>query len=206
MLFGEQDIIQPPVILTREEYPREFLEVPETIGDAEACSLLWYLPAFQIRHIPAKPSVLLKHQIIAKEFTGMNTCALAVRLNMGYEQVKKVYNESQEKELTVDLYKNIYIAKVAERCGGIVAYKLLVSFPGRALHIPRKGKNLMVRKLINIEFNGANQIDLAVKYNLSIACVYRFLKKQPLKEVVDRKNNDDSFVSDGIKCRQLSLF
>ena len=116
-----EELIQPPVLLDRNEYPVDFGYVAETIGDAEACSLLWYLPAFQIRHIPVKPARQLKHQIIKNEYDGKNAASLAVRLNMLYTQVKTVYNNVKDYELNIEVFKNIYIEQVAEKCGRIVA-------------------------------------------------------------------------------------
>lgn len=156
--------------------------------------MLWYLPAFQIRHIPSKPARILRRAAIKQTFTGDNQASLAVKFKVKYDDVKKEFNAPEE---TVDVLKNIYITQVAIHCGRGVAIKLLQYFPGTALHIPKKGRYMMLQKIIRSEFNGQNQVALAVKYGLSIACVYRYLKSQ---------NETDFERIDGIKFKQLSLF
>lgn len=200
-----EKLIQPPILLDPGEYPGDFCRVAELIGHNEACSLLWYLPAFQIRHIPSKPAKNLKKIIIKRDYDGYNAATLAVRLNMLYRQVKTIASVDLE-ELDVDIFKNVYIAQVAEKCGTSVASKLLELFPGQALHIPRKGKNIMIQKLIKKEFSGNNQVALAVKYGLSIACIYRFLKKD-IPQPNHQKDTDDNIIKiDGIHLKQMVLF
>lgn len=169
-----KNIVVSPVILSNSEYPDTFRVVAERVGDAAANSLLWHLPAFQIRHIPIKPSRLLQKKIIKEQYDGYNTATLAVRFGIPYHKIKEIF----ESDINIDfnLLDNIYMACVAEKCGMPVATKLLESFPGCAIHIPRSGKSKMTRKLIESEFTGDNQVILASKYNLSIAYIYRLLK------------------------------
>jgi len=173
-MFISESIVASPVILENSEYPYTFRGVAERIGDAAANSLLWHLPAFQIRHIPIKPSRQLQKMFIKEQYDGYNTATLAVRFGIPYNKVKQIYDSKTDIEF--EPLNNIYMRCVAEKCGMPVVIKLLESFPGHAIHIPRSGKSTMTRKLIESEFTGDNQVILASKYNLSIAYIYRMLK------------------------------
>lgn len=170
-------IIESPIVLDKIEYPYDFGAVADRIGNIEASSLLWHLPAFQIRHIPVRPSRNIKYHIIKSEYNGTNAASLAVRLGMNYQQVVSVYENIKNTDISIEPLNNIYMLMVAQKCGMPVAIHLVETFPGHAIHIPRKGKSIMTQKLIKRDFNGNNQIELAVKYDLSIAYIYRILKK-----------------------------
>lgn len=164
-----------PIVLERYEYPDTFVHIADSIGNNEACSLLWNLPAFQIRHIPTKYAMFLKVSTIKRDFDGSNAATLSGQLGIRYNKIKHLYNNECIKP---DISANLCMKIVAENCGNIVAEKLLEHFPGQAIHIPSSGKRKIIRKLINLEFTGNNHLTLAAKYGFSIQFIYRVLQEK----------------------------
>lgn len=166
-----------PALLDTFEYPDQFSYIAERIGDEEACSLLWYLPSFEIRRIPLKPSNLMKLKVIKEEFDGTNSLSLAVKLNIRHEKIKKLVKQVQTMDIQIDTECNEEMALITELCGSSVAYKLLQHFPGHSIQIPKTGHYAMLRKLVKQEFNGTNHKKLAVKYKVGVSFIYKILKE-----------------------------
>ena len=104
-----KELEHAPIILNINEYPEQFSYIAEKIGHSEACSLLWYLPSFEIRRIPSGQSKIMKLMVIKDEYNGKNAASLAVKLNIKYKKVTQIVKTINDMDLYCYLFFGILL-------------------------------------------------------------------------------------------------
>lgn len=126
-------------------------------GIGDAVSLMIHTPGIEI-YIPVAGKKRLNHQFVKDNYNGSNAGSLAAKLGLDRKKIIQL----SKSDVTSELMTNFYMRTVADKCGDVVAIRLMQNFPGEKFYIPKDGFCIARRKYIETHFDGTNVTDLAL--------------------------------------------
>lgn len=155
--------------------PGKILMIAQRNGINDAVSLLKNLPGIRL-YIPIYDQKKMNHEKVKELYTGKNVLSLAVKLNLSTKDIIRL--SKNDASFKNDLYSNMYIKLVVEKCGCMVADRLIRHFAGEYIYIPQNGFSAVRRRAIIDYFNGENTVETALKFSVSESYVREIISSQ----------------------------
>lgn len=141
-------------------------EIADINGVLDAVALLFGVPGIRL-YIPVYGLKKVEVEYARKNYNGKNKLSIISHLKITLKRFNHILKGKYQFDKKPFL-SNAYIRMVADKCGEDVAIRLVRSFAGEFIYIPRiSGLIQLKRQCIIREFNGRNSSDLALKYDLT---------------------------------------
>jgi hypothetical protein len=140
--------------------------IAETCGISDAIILGTKMAGIDL-YIPAQGMKLIKFKYVKDHYNGNNLSSLSVSVDLPRSKIEELIKNGIPDINKDEILCNKIMKIVSQRCGYMVAERLIVNFPGERILIPKNSFMDFKKKYIEKNFNGTNIIELALLLEVS---------------------------------------